>query len=752
MKTKLQNPASPVIPRALLSFIIFLISGLLPGMIHAQWNPDTYVNLPISGLLVADMQSVSTTDGKTWVAFYNQNGSNYDMRAQLIDANGYKLLGSDGILVDNHTSGSATYVFNVCVDSSNNLIIGFQDERSGNDQAVVYKVSETGDELWGANGIVLGEGLAPYPATLSNGEVVIAWNESISNTLKLQKITTSGTPAWTAPISIMVGSSKTSRGQIVANTAGKFTVVYQKKGSGISSTLYAQMFDNSGTALYAPMQICNQTTSMARYYSIVAEVDTTYFGYYASVGFRFNSFLQRINPGGSIPWGMNGSNFNTSTGTNDNYQGQTDINMTPGSDYVWSLCTFSDPNQTIYGVYIQKFLKTSGTRQFTDQAKVVYPVGGSNYIQAGNLALVFDTPMFMAYISNYKIYATRLDASGNFIWPGNKVEISSTTGTLSNPKGRYGFTPDGPYKCAGIWTENRAGGGEKGYAQGISIGGLIGVTVATQGGVPAVITTDGGTLQLVATVYPSSANQNVTWSIVPGTGMASINSSGLVTAISNGTAYAVAIAVQDTTVNDSLMITMSGQTAQAPTVVTLPATDINSSGATLNGTVNANTLLTNVYFDWGLTSSYGNTADATPSTVTGTTDIPVLVNLSGLISNTTYHFRARGSNAAGSATGADLTFTTSWGVGIREKAPLTVDINPVPNDGHFNIVISSETETTFMLSVYNDLGIMIYSDPVTTTKGSSAVPVDLGSSPSGFYTLILRNNNDQVIRKILVKK
>jgi len=47
---------------------------------------------------------------------------------------------------------------------------------------------------------------------------------------------------------------------------------------------------------------------------------------------------------------------------------------------------------------------------------------------------------------------------------------------------------------------------------------------------------------------------------------------------------------------------------------------------------------------------------------------------------------------------------------------------------------------------------MIYSDPVTTTKGSSAVPVDLGSSPSGFYTLILRNNNDQVIRKILVKK
>jgi hypothetical protein len=79
---------------------------------------------------------------------------------------------------------------------------------------------------------------------------------------------------------------------------------------------------------------------------------------------------------------------------------------------------------------------------------------------------------------------------------------------------RYGFTPDGPNRCAGTWTENRVSG-YKGYAQGISIGGLIGVTVATQNGVPAVITTDGGTLQMVSTVFPASADQSVTWSINP---------------------------------------------------------------------------------------------------------------------------------------------------------------------------------------------------------------------------------------------
>lgn len=750
MKINLQKSVSPLIQQAFSSFVIFLIFTLIPGLSKAQWNPNTSVNLQISGLIVADMESVSTTDGKTWIAFYNQNGGNYDMRAQLIDADGYKLLGADGILVDNHPSGSATYVFNVCVDASNNLIVAFQDERSGPDQAVVYKISETGTQLWGSDGIVLGQGLAPYPATLSNGEVVIAWNETTSNTLKLQKITTSGTTAWTTPISIMVGSTATSRGQVIANTAGKFTVVYQKKGSGISSTLYAQMFDNSGTALYAPLQICNQTTSMARYYSIAVVADTTFFGYYASVGFRFNSFLQRINPGGAIPWGMNGSNFNTSVGTNDNYQGQTEINLTPGSGYVWSVCTFSDPNQTTYGVYIQKFLKSTGARQFTDQAKVVFPMSSDNYTQAGNLALVSDTPMFMAYITSYKIYATRLDASGNFIWPGDKVEISSTTATMANPKMRYGFTPDGPNRCAGIWTENR-GMGYMGYAQGISIGGLIGVTVATQGSVPATITTNQGTLQLIATVFPSTASQEVTWSIVPGTGAASIDTAGLVTAISNGTVYAVATAVQDNTVNDSLLITMTGQVAQPPTVTTLPATSIYSLGATLNGTVNANTLLTTVSFDWGLTTFYGNTIDATPSSVTGTTDTPVLADLSGLTPNKTYHFRVKASNAAGLTTGADLTFTTSP-VGIDEKAPLIMDINPVPNDGHFNITISSETETSYKLSVYNNLGIKIYDDPSIKIKGTTVIPVDLGSVPSGLYTIILHNDRDQVIRKILVNK
>jgi hypothetical protein len=645
----------PFITRYATALTVFLT--MVTGAADAQWNTNTSVNLQISGLEVADMESVATTDGKTWTAFYVQNGGNYDMRAQLIDQDGYKLLGADGVLVSNQPSGSATFVFNVCVDASNNLIIAYQDMRSGVEQAILYKINQSGTKLWGTNGIVLGGGLAPYPAVLSNGETVVAWNETASNTLNIQKISTSGTIVWSTPISVLVGSTATTRGQVIGNTNGKFSMVYQKKGFGISTTLYAQMYDNNGTALYTPLQICDQTTSGARYYSIAVSGDTTFFGYYASSGSRFNSFLQKINPGGTIPWGINGSNFNTAVSPGDNYQGETEINLATGSSYVWSVCNFSNTSQTQYGVYVQKFHRNTGARQFTDNAKVVYAISSASDQRCGKLALVNDNPMFASYDVNYKIYATRLNASGNFAWSPTRVEVSSTTATMGTPKMRYGFTPDGPNRCAATWTENR-GTFYMGYAQGISVGGLIGVDVTTLGNVPAVITTPGGTLQMVATVFPASANQSVTWSIVPGTGGASISATGLVTAISDGTVYAKAVTVQDVTVKDSLLITISNQVPMPPTVVTLPATNVLGTTATLNGSVTANGSSTTVTFNWGLTASYGNTVSGNPGVVTGNTATPVSANLTSLLPSTTYHFRCVGVNSVNTTYGADLTFTT----------------------------------------------------------------------------------------------
>ncbi len=96
----------------------------------------------------------------------------------------------------------------------------------------------------------------------------------------------------------------------------------------------------------------------------------------------------------------------------------------------------------------------------------------------------------------------------------------------------------------------------------------------------------------------------------------------------------------------------------APVVITEPATGITPTNAVLNATVNANNQPTTVTFEYGLTTSYGGVVPGVPGVVSGNVPTPVSAAISGLLPNTTYHFRAIGVNGAGSTYGADLTFTT----------------------------------------------------------------------------------------------
>jgi len=102
-----------------------------------------------------------------------------------------------------------------------------------------------------------------------------------------------------------------------------------------------------------------------------------------------------------------------------------------------------------------------------------------------------------------------------------------------------------------------------------------------------------------------------------------------------------------------------GTTGTLSTPVTTAASTLTTTGATLNGTVNANGSSTVVSFDYGLTTAYGTTVAGTPTPVTGSSATVVSAAITGLSPGTTYHFRVNGASSAGFAYGGDLTFTTS---------------------------------------------------------------------------------------------
>ena len=99
-------------------------------------------------------------------------------------------------------------------------------------------------------------------------------------------------------------------------------------------------------------------------------------------------------------------------------------------------------------------------------------------------------------------------------------------------------------------------------------------------------------------------------------------------------------------------------TTGGPVATTGQATGIGEATATLAGVVNPQGQQTNFYFNYGTTAAYGQkTAEKVAGT--GTSDINVSEQLSGLSPGTTYHFQVVAKNSGGTTLGGDQTFTTA---------------------------------------------------------------------------------------------
>ncbi len=146
-------------------------------------------------------------------------------------------------------------------------------------------------------------------------------------------------------------------------------------------------------------------------------------------------------------------------------------------------------------------------------------------------------------------------------------------------------------------------------------------------------------------------------------------------------------------------------------VVTNSAINITQTSATLNGTVNANGLTTAVHFDYGTTSSYGDSVTANPSTITGTSNISVTATISGLTPNTVYHFRVEASDSAGMSYGYDSTFTT-----------LSVQSSPFVSTQSANNISDTSSTLNAIINPNGANSEVKFEYGITSAYGDSALP------------------------------
>ena len=109
---------------------------------------------------------------------------------------------------------------------------------------------------------------------------------------------------------------------------------------------------------------------------------------------------------------------------------------------------------------------------------------------------------------------------------------------------------------------------------------------------------------------------------------------------------------------DDIRIYTCGPTL-APTAATQAASNVTTSGATLNGMVDPNGTATSYQFEFGPTAAYGSFAPAGPASVgAGSDPIAVTQTIGGLAAAATYHYRVVAVRGATRVNGADQTFTT----------------------------------------------------------------------------------------------
>jgi NHL repeat-containing protein len=97
-----------------------------------------------------------------------------------------------------------------------------------------------------------------------------------------------------------------------------------------------------------------------------------------------------------------------------------------------------------------------------------------------------------------------------------------------------------------------------------------------------------------------------------------------------------------------------------PSVEELPAAPVNVTSARLNGRIDPNGIATTYYFEYGPTSAYGTSLPAgqDADAGSGSEDVIVSGEATGLQPGTTYHFRIVAHSSSGTTSGPDQTFVT----------------------------------------------------------------------------------------------
>lgn len=438
-----------------------LLTTITAAAAVSGWGWNNSVAEPVAlfptGTAEYGCETKVCADGSVWSVIYHPNLQNasgeedianvvYEYRLQHFDANGTPTFAPEGLLLSDYSNLSYTVVNQyLTTDVDGNAIVAVIDCRNSGTSGrsyTAYKVSPTGQMLWGDDGVAISDPANPAGVAacmsmvqLTDGSTVFAWTEfsggDMAGHVHMQRITPDGQPQWDANTAGVL-DEVSGYPYLVDSGDNTFIMVY---GRTASNLLYARKLDFECESVWGKdVRIYRGGWGTIPLHTILNVVPSGNGGALVSwcddrANTRIESaYLSYVTPDGKLGF----------AGASD--EGDVKLSYAGWRSFTPHACAASDgsgfyvvfratdADQRFQGVLGQKVNK-QGELLWGDDALEVAPIEMDKSYGFMSIQPAPDGDMcafYQQYINwfNQPCFAARLDGSGNKVWDGGAVALS----------------------------------------------------------------------------------------------------------------------------------------------------------------------------------------------------------------------------------------------------------------------------------------------------------------------------------------
>jgi hypothetical protein len=353
--------------------------------------------------------------------------------------------------------GTSTVTWDMRLDANEHVYLGFTG--TGNTDAVVHRLDSMGNHVWNTAGVALGQGYDVKLLPLAGGDLMVGWFDANGGGAKLRKIGAAGSFAWPAAVTIAspTGSGQVNVGEMMEYSNGDVLVIYYvRSGFGPSGLPYAQRYTSSGTAVWLQPKALTSGWYVYSFlrFPLVQRGDTAYFGMSAAQGSDLQAKVQRINPLGGLPWGLNGVDVST---LNNQYERSLTMGLAPDDFMLYVAAEVTPLGQGQMGTILQKIHARTGATPWGSSGRMLFNPSAKDQSPRGDLGFIDSKPVVL-YSDGFNNGGTPVRLLAAFLDTAGAILDTVPMGISSTSKGRVHLSGTSGFNATAVWAEDRGSG------------------------------------------------------------------------------------------------------------------------------------------------------------------------------------------------------------------------------------------------------------------------------------------------------